>query len=411
MEINIESEFECQICMDLLIEPVTTVCGHTFCKICLIRYLKTKLNCPMCRKTILQSKDSLNKNVLLENLVKSKHLKYYEEKLKINKMSYDEETINGEDNSRNNIPTIMLEDCYIWPKIKRKMSITNLMFEITLTVSSVNDRLLIIIPSNVNLNGSLNDMNTIACLVEINSIHKRENSIDIEVTGLKRFRVKEIKNANENVNNNPLFVCNGEIIKDLEIDSTEILEEIYLKLRNISQMHDEILKFSPYSLVKQIEKVYGKMPPFHNNNISMSTTILEPVSYFYLNLIKNENKKKFYLTNNLYERTEWINEQYANAVKHIGNQSLAFNFFDLQIAGQPKDSLKFTLILFSVILLLFDECATNDITGSLSIISSVIKLFSFDPRSISKKRFFVEFNLGKYSSKNFPSGIPDSSKV
>ena len=79
MELNVEPEFECQICMDLLVEPITTICGHTFCKICLIRYLRTKLNCPMCRKPILQSKESLAKNVMLENIIKSKYKNKYEE--------------------------------------------------------------------------------------------------------------------------------------------------------------------------------------------------------------------------------------------------------------------------------------------------------------------------------------------
>mgnify|MGYP003297681957 CR=1 FL=1 len=56
---NIEQEYECLICMDLLIEPITTLCGHTFCRFCLTEYLKNNKNCPLCRKAIFQSAESI----------------------------------------------------------------------------------------------------------------------------------------------------------------------------------------------------------------------------------------------------------------------------------------------------------------------------------------------------------------
>ena len=32
---EIEQEFSCSVCLELMFEPVTTSCGHTFCKECL----------------------------------------------------------------------------------------------------------------------------------------------------------------------------------------------------------------------------------------------------------------------------------------------------------------------------------------------------------------------------------------
>ena len=32
---DIEEEFLCIICMELMFQPITTNCGHTFCKDCL----------------------------------------------------------------------------------------------------------------------------------------------------------------------------------------------------------------------------------------------------------------------------------------------------------------------------------------------------------------------------------------
>ena len=43
-----EEGFMCSICAGLLREPVSTACGHTFCKACLATWLKKKATCPLC---------------------------------------------------------------------------------------------------------------------------------------------------------------------------------------------------------------------------------------------------------------------------------------------------------------------------------------------------------------------------
>ena len=44
-----KEDLECKICYDVLYEPVTTACGHTFCRDCLLRALDYKAECPCCR--------------------------------------------------------------------------------------------------------------------------------------------------------------------------------------------------------------------------------------------------------------------------------------------------------------------------------------------------------------------------
>ena len=43
------SDFECPLCMRLLWQPITTPCGHTFCRVCLDRTLDHNSVCPMCK--------------------------------------------------------------------------------------------------------------------------------------------------------------------------------------------------------------------------------------------------------------------------------------------------------------------------------------------------------------------------
>ncbi|XP_029579664.1 LON peptidase N-terminal domain and RING finger protein 1 isoform X2 [Salmo trutta] len=46
------SDFECPLCIRLFYEPVTTPCGHTFCRTCLERSLDHNLRCPLCKQPL-----------------------------------------------------------------------------------------------------------------------------------------------------------------------------------------------------------------------------------------------------------------------------------------------------------------------------------------------------------------------
>ena len=46
------SELDCQVCYGLFLDPLTTTCGHTFCRKCLHRVLDHSNLCPVCRRTM-----------------------------------------------------------------------------------------------------------------------------------------------------------------------------------------------------------------------------------------------------------------------------------------------------------------------------------------------------------------------
>ncbi|KAK4494056.1 hypothetical protein PRZ48_015243 [Zasmidium cellare] len=45
-----QREVDCQVCYNLMLDPVTTFCGHTLCRKCLARVLDHSLHCPVCRR-------------------------------------------------------------------------------------------------------------------------------------------------------------------------------------------------------------------------------------------------------------------------------------------------------------------------------------------------------------------------
>ncbi|XP_070711786.1 E3 ubiquitin-protein ligase TRIM39-like [Pempheris klunzingeri] len=65
-----EDQFLCSICLDVLTDPVSTSCGHNFCKTCITEHWNTndRFLCPVCKKAFTTRPD-LCVNTLLSEMV------------------------------------------------------------------------------------------------------------------------------------------------------------------------------------------------------------------------------------------------------------------------------------------------------------------------------------------------------
>ncbi|KAF3923955.1 hypothetical protein ABW21_db0200293 [Orbilia brochopaga] len=63
----LETSLRCSVCKEYFNAPMITSCGHTFCSLCIRKYLSSVQKCPTCRQTDEESK--LRKNTLIEELL------------------------------------------------------------------------------------------------------------------------------------------------------------------------------------------------------------------------------------------------------------------------------------------------------------------------------------------------------
>uniref|UniRef100_A0A3B5JYT9 RING-type domain-containing protein n=1 Tax=Takifugu rubripes TaxID=31033 RepID=A0A3B5JYT9_TAKRU len=70
MASSCEDLLMCPICLLTYTEPITTPCGHNYCKACITEYLSytDEPVCPLCKEA-LQTQSELKVNTALQNLV------------------------------------------------------------------------------------------------------------------------------------------------------------------------------------------------------------------------------------------------------------------------------------------------------------------------------------------------------
>ncbi|XP_008290285.1 E3 ubiquitin-protein ligase TRIM39-like [Stegastes partitus] len=68
-----QSLLKCCICLDHFTDPVSTPCGHNFCKVCINNYWDTTntIQCPLCKQNF-NKRPQLSVNVLLRDLIEQK---------------------------------------------------------------------------------------------------------------------------------------------------------------------------------------------------------------------------------------------------------------------------------------------------------------------------------------------------
>ncbi|KAF5278980.1 hypothetical protein FQA39_LY05658 [Lamprigera yunnana] len=103
------SDLECILCSQCLLDPVTTTCGHTFCRECLSRVLDHGLGCPLCKCPLKTAEQCRGETVVLTQALRSLATDELQERLTLN-----QQTLENLDKS-NEIPIFICTNAF--PKV------------------------------------------------------------------------------------------------------------------------------------------------------------------------------------------------------------------------------------------------------------------------------------------------------
>ncbi|KAK4781539.1 hypothetical protein SAY86_015641 [Trapa natans] len=73
-------DFDCTLCLKLFYEPITTPCGHSFCRSCLFQSMDRGNKCPLCRTVLFISPRTSSVNVTLKNIIQRNFPEEYAER-------------------------------------------------------------------------------------------------------------------------------------------------------------------------------------------------------------------------------------------------------------------------------------------------------------------------------------------
>ncbi|KAL2636396.1 hypothetical protein R1flu_007875 [Riccia fluitans] len=171
-------ELDCTLCLKLLYSPVTTPCGHSFCRACLLQAMDHGNKCPMCRTVLFVSPKTYPVSVTLNNLIQRSFPEEYKER----KAEMDAVSLAGEEI----LPLFVMD--IVLPSQRMALNIFEPRYRLMVRrVMEGNHRM-----GMVGVDETTGRLATVGCEVEICECQPLpDGRFHIEVEGRRRFCINK----------------------------------------------------------------------------------------------------------------------------------------------------------------------------------------------------------------------------
>ncbi|CAI2371864.1 unnamed protein product [Moneuplotes crassus] len=242
----VDDNLVCPICLDLLFEPVCTMCGHTFCKACLTEDFK---KCPLCSEHCFMNDAKVNialRNVIEKSFPKRvKKRQYYHDK----RVKELEEELKEKDNF-SEIPVFFIMG-HVTPGSNDFLRIFEPRYHDMINLVLQRDRKFVIIRKRAEKLGYL---------VKIEEYRRvMDNRTIIKIKSLERFRAEDYfipENRQEIYpeGQEKLWFARGAIIRD-QFPEFEDAKERESYLRDLKRKANEVNRLVTENIEQRQSKI------------------------------------------------------------------------------------------------------------------------------------------------------------
>lgn len=215
-------DFDCILCSKLLFEPVTTPCGHTFCRNCLARAIDRTDNCPMCRTVLhLEDPSSLPVTNVLRNAIQRLFPDEYENRRK----EFEADAPSAE-NAMSRLPLFPL-NAVVFPMQRFPMHIFEPRYRLMLRRLMHGSRKFGLIALKRSKEGG-SELCSVGCVLEVTKADRFPDGRSlIETVARERFKVHGRNEVDG------YLVGRAEVYEDNEDTDTDEVKEVEARVRGI----------------------------------------------------------------------------------------------------------------------------------------------------------------------------------
>ncbi|KAI7798123.1 LON peptidase N-terminal domain and ring finger 1, like [Triplophysa rosa] len=213
------NDFECSLCMRLFYQPVTTPCGHTFCKTCLERCLDHNQQCPLCKESLKEYLACRKYTItqVLDNIIQKNLSGEHQERMKL----HIEETKEFSDLTKN-VPMFVCTMAY--PTVPCPLHVFEPRYRLMIRRCMETGTQ----QFGMCINDPQKGFVDYGCLLQIRSVHFLPDGRSVvDTIGGKRFRVlsRGMRDG--------YCIANIEYLEDMRVNDVEKLEKLQV-------LHDQV---------------------------------------------------------------------------------------------------------------------------------------------------------------------------